>query len=199
MGAGEILETFVDLRGEQYRKASLASFPPELRPAIAPISGDEDGQQVGSSGIDALLERESYCELQYAWKTAWANFLEGSEITWPRVGHQIARLIERCAITAVGADGVVLQLVDPVAILHVVVRVVEQIERLHLKLEFLAFLDRETAGQSCVNPLQPRAVERIQADSRSGATAIDSRRAVRGVLVKGAVVQISIGAVTIRE
>ena len=149
--------------------------------------------------IHAPLERESSGELQHARKTVWANFLEGSEIARARVGHQVARLIRSCAITTVGADGVVLQLVDPVAVLHVIVGVVEQIERLHLKLQFFAFLDRETAGQSDVDPFQPRPIERIQADSRRGATAIDTRRGVRGAFVKGGVVQVSIGAVTIRE
>ena len=75
--------------------------------------------------IHVPLKRESCGELQHTWKTAWANFLEGSEIADARVGHQVARLIRRCTITTVGADGVVLQLVDPVAVLHVIVGVVE--------------------------------------------------------------------------
>jgi hypothetical protein len=61
-----------------------------------------------------------------------------------------------------------LQLVNPVAVLHVVVGVVEQIEHLRLKLQLLAFLDGKTAGQSNIDPFQPRTIERIQADPGVG-------------------------------
>src|SRR5208337_885634 len=44
-----------------------------------------------------------------------------------------------------------------------------------------------------------RAVERIQANPRRRAAAIDAGRGVRGVLVKGSVVQIPIGAVAMAE
>ncbi len=76
---------------------------------------------------------------------------------------------------------------------------VEQIKRLRLKLQFLAFPDRKTAGQPCVDPLQPRTVERIQADPRRGPTAIDAPRGIRGVLVESGVIQVSISAIAIAE
>jgi len=42
-----------------------------------------------------------------------------------------------------------------------VVGVVEQIERLRLKFQFLAFPDFKTACQSNVDPLQPGTIKRI--------------------------------------
>ena len=146
-----------------------------------------------------VLKREPGRKLEHAGKAVWADFLQGAKIPRTRVGHQVASLLQGCTVTAVGPDWVVLQLVDPVAILHVVVGVVEQIERLRLQLQHFAFPERKTAGQPNVNPLQPRAVERIQSNSRRRASAIDAPRGVCGVLVEGGVVQVVISAVTVAE
>src|SRR5208282_3853904 len=110
------------------------------------------------------LEGESCGKLQDAGQAVGADFLQGTEIAWSRIGHQVTGLVERCSVAAGTADGVVSQLVDPVAVLHVIIRVVEQIERLRLKFQFLAFADLKAARQPNVDPLQPRAVEGIQAD-----------------------------------
>src|ERR1039458_7530610 len=83
-------------------------------------------------------------KLQRTGKPIGTDFLQRSEIARTRVGHQIAGLVQRHAITAVAAYGAILQRVDPVAVLHVVIGMVEQVECLHLKLQFPALPDRKT-------------------------------------------------------
>jgi hypothetical protein len=56
------------------------------------------------------------------------------------------------AVAAGGSDGVVLQWVDPIAVLDAVVGVVEQIKRQRLKLQFFALPDHKTAGQPNIDP-----------------------------------------------
>src|ERR1019366_6280920 len=138
--------------------------------------------------IHVPLERESCGKLQNARKAVRADLLQASEIARARIWHQIADLVERSSIAAVAPNGVVLQLINAVAVLHVVVGVVEQIERLHLKFQFLAFLDFKTSRQPNVNPLQPGAIERVQTDAGRGASAIDACGGVRRSLIKSAVI-----------
>src|SRR5271156_2325191 len=101
--------------------------------------------------LDRGLERKSCGELQRAGKAVWADFLKRPEIARPRVRHQIAGLIHTRAVAAVSSDRIVLQLVDAVAILYVVVGMVEQIEGLHLKLQFFAFSNRKAPRQPDVD------------------------------------------------
>lgn len=145
------------------------------------------------------LKRESCGKLQSAGKTIGIDFLIAAEIAGAGVGHQIAGLVESLTVTASGPDRVILQLVDPVAVLHIKVGVVKQIEHFDLKLQLLALLNGETAGQAHVDDFEPRAIERVQSNSGARASSIDAGSGVRCVLIERGVVQVVVRAVAIAE
>ncbi len=68
--------------------------------------------------------------------------------------------------------------------LDAVVGVVEQIKRQRLKLQFFALPDHKTAGQPNIDPLWPRAVDRMQANSRRRDSAINVPAVAAVVRVK---------------
>ena len=92
------------------------------------------------------------------------------------------------AIPAIWTHGIVLGLVDSRTGLHKEVWVIKQIENLRLNLDGLSLGNMESAGQSKINFVDPRTVERIVTHSGNGTGARDSQSGVVRRLIDSAIV-----------
>src|ERR1700730_17785539 len=105
--------------------------------------------------------------------------------------HEIASLIEVSAIAASAVTkslGLVLFGIHPGSVLDVVVGVIRDVEDLRLKGNYVALGEVEAAGQSEVDLLRPRSVERIQSGKRARAAGINTESGVWRTLQRGGVV-----------
>src|SRR5271157_4853692 len=83
-------------------------------------------------------------ELEYSRAVQRVDDLQGLE-TW--FGNEIASLIWALSVSASVARRQVLDRIDAVAVLHIVVRVVQQVESLHLQGDALPLSDCNLPGQ----------------------------------------------------
>src|SRR5262245_12225285 len=127
------------------------------------------------------LEAPLHCKLQYARAVQGIDPLQGAEAAAARIRNQVTGLADLRVVRI--AAGVTerhkLDRIHAVAILNVEIRMVQDIESLHLQRKTLTFGQLEAARQSEVNLLRPRSVERIQARKWAWSGSINAKRGVR--------------------
>src|SRR5271157_1445206 len=130
-------------------------------------------------------------ELEYSRAVQRVDDLQRLE-TW--FGNEIASLVWALSVSASVARRQVLDCIDAVAVLHIIVRMIKQVEGLHLQGNPLAFRQRNLSCESQVDLLCPRSIKRIQSHDRARACPVDSQRRVCRALVDSAVVQTAVGS-----
>ena len=126
-------------------------------------------------GLEDVFEGE----LEHTWTVHRAYDLEGSE---PWVGDEIAGLVQCLTVAAGRSRWGVLDGIHTIAVLHVVICVVQQVERLHLEQKGMPFRQREAPRNSQINLLRPGPVEGIQSCDRARTAPIDAECRIGGGL-----------------
>ena len=123
------------------------------------------------------------------------QFADGLQRLEAGIGQELTGLIQASAIAAIRTRGIVLILIDARTGLHKKVRVVEEVERLSLQRDDMAFGEMEGSADSQVYLLNRGSVKLVESLTRSRRRPQDSRRRIARGLVRCAVVhRVSAGA-----
>src|SRR5579872_441595 len=135
--------------------------------ALCVLSGSKPFTE-GRRASEVVFKRK----LQHARTIQSIDHLQRAE---PRLRQQVAGLPDGLPVSAIGADWLILQRVDSVAILHVIVGVVQQVKRLGFDGNALPFSDRDVARQAEIDLLCPWAIRGVQPNIGAGTAAVDAK------------------------
>src|ERR1700675_2552676 len=138
-------------------------------------------------------ERPLQRELQHTRSVQRVDDLKFAE-AWVR--HEKASLIESCAIATGGGTiwvvtkrrGRVLYGIHSCPVLDVIVDMIHRVEDLRLQGDCVSIVEVKAAGQSNVDLLCPRPIERIQSGKRTRAAGINTESRVWRTLQRGGIV-----------